>query len=96
MEQHCVECHSAANMGTIVSGFDAGSYIQIMRGTKQGAAVIPGSADTSPLYLIVSGSADPVIQMKHREISPTPEQTDTIRLWINQGAVSNDSKESFQ
>jgi len=96
MEQHCIKCHSASNMGAIVSGFDAGSYDKMMRGTKQGPIINPGSADSSPLYLLVSGSADPVIQMKHKSVSPAPEQTETIRLWIDQGAAKNDSKPSFQ
>jgi hypothetical protein len=87
MAQHCVECHSAANMGAIVSGFDAGSYEKMMNGTKHGLIINPGSAESSPLYLLASGSAAPVIQMKHRDVSPGPEQIETIKLWIDQGAV---------
>ncbi|MDX2486588.1 MAG: hypothetical protein QNL03_03730 [Gammaproteobacteria bacterium] len=87
MAQHCVECHSAGNMGAIVSGFDAGSYEKMMKGTKHGLMINPGSAESSPLYLLASGSAAPVIQMKHRNVSPGPEQIETIKLWIDQGAV---------
>lgn len=87
MAQHCVECHSAGNMGAIVSGFDAGSYEKMMKGTKHGLMINPGSAESSPLYLLTSGSAAPVIQMKHRNVSLGPEQIETIKLWIDQGAV---------
>jgi len=87
MAQHCVECHSAGNMGAIVSGFDAGSYEKMMKGTKHGLMINPGSAESSPLYLLASGSAAPVIQMKHRNVSLGPEQIEIIKLWIDQGAV---------
>ena len=88
MEMHCLECHSAGRAGALVSGFDAGSYEKLMNGTQQGLMINPGSAETSLLYLLASGAADPVIQMNHSDVSPGPEEIQTIKLWIDQGAVN--------
>ena len=85
---HCLECHRAGRTGALVSGFDAGSYEKLMNGMKQGHVINAGSAETSLLYLVASGRADPVIQMNHSDVSPGPEEIQTIKLWIDQGAVN--------
>jgi hypothetical protein len=44
--------------------------------------VIPGKAEASPLYVKVKGG--------HATVAPmTPEQIETLRQWINQGALKN-------
>jgi len=83
---HCVECHLASGDGFKASGFGMGNYDDVMKGTKFGPVINPGSAISSTLYLLISGKADPSIRMPHGK-SPLPEKDiETIQKWIDQGA----------
>jgi hypothetical protein len=69
-----------------------------MRGTKFGAVVVPGSSESSNLYLVVAHKTDSEIHMpphaddalaEGRGVSLTGEQIETIKRWIDQGARNN-------
>jgi hypothetical protein len=60
-----------------------------MKGTKLGPVIVPGSAESSTLYRLVAGKADPKINMPHGKAPLTPGEIETIRLWIDQGAMDN-------
>jgi hypothetical protein len=58
----------------------------MMKGTKFGAVVVPGSSVSSTLYRLVSGQADPSIRMPHGQSALPDTDVATIAAWIDQGA----------
>ena len=87
LQERCAECHTGDHKGVVKSGFSVESYETVMKGTKLGAVIVPNSAASSTLYRLVAGKADPSIQMPHGEEPLSEEQIETIRIWIDQGAV---------
>ena len=75
--------------GAQKSGFQIDSYASIMKGTKLGPVIVPGSAESSTLYRLVAHKANPRINMPHGKAPLTAGEIDTIRLWIDQGAMDN-------
>ncbi len=63
LEHNCAVCHSPGGVGFKVSGFDVQSYASIMRGTKFGPMVTPGSSDQSNLLWVLRHGAHPSINM---------------------------------
>ncbi|MCP4409395.1 MAG: hypothetical protein GY807_16920 [Gammaproteobacteria bacterium] len=86
LEYYCKECHVAGQEGASKSGFIMDSYETVMKGTKLGPIIVAGSAESSTLYRLVAGKADPSIKMPHGTKSLTDDEIDTIKLWIDQGA----------
>jgi hypothetical protein len=89
VQQHCLECHVAGKEGAEKSGYLMDSYEAVMEGTKYGPVIVPDSSESSSLYLLVAGKADPSIQMPHGKAPLSDEQITTIRLWIDKGAVKD-------
>jgi hypothetical protein len=89
LDKHCAECHMPDMEGAKKSGFQIDSYASLMKGTKLGPVIVPGSAESSTLYILVAGKADPKINMPHGKESLSAKEIDTIRLWIDQGAMDN-------
>jgi hypothetical protein len=94
----CLNCHDRDSEGYLNSGFSLDSYEAVMKGTNFGAVVVPGSAESSSLYLVITHKTAPEIHMpphtdealaEGRGFSLTEKQTETIRLWIEQGARNN-------
>lgn len=63
LQHNCAVCHSPGGIGYKVSGFDVQSYASIMRGTKFGPMVAPGSSDQSNLLWVLRHGAHPSINM---------------------------------
>lgn len=83
---NCLSCHVSGQAGAEKSGLILDSYAGLMKGTKLGPIVVPGSPESSTLYLLISGKADPSIRMPHGK-DPLPKaQVEQIRQWIQQGA----------
>ena len=89
LDKYCAECHMPDMEGAQKSGFQIDSYASIMKGTKLGPVIVPGSAESSTLYRLVAHKADPKINMPHGKAPLTPGEIETIRLWIDQGAMDN-------
>ena len=89
LQQYCVECHVAGQEGAEKSGFLMDSYEAVMKGTRFGPVIVPDSSESSSLYLLVAGIADPSIHMPHGKEPLSDEQITTIRLWIDKGAVKD-------
>ena len=89
LDKYCAECHMPDKVGAKKSGFQIDSYASIMKGTKLGPVIVPGSAESSTLYRLVAHKADPKINMPHGKAPLTPGEIETIRLWIDQGAMDN-------
>lgn len=94
----CVDCHSASAEGEYASGVNLTDYPSLMEGTNLGRVVVPGSAVSSTLYLVVSGESAPEIQMPphHEEAfaagrgaALTQDEVRLIKDWIDQGAANN-------
>ena len=95
LQERCISCHAPGSPGCIVSGFSVATYQSLMKGTKFGPVVIPGSTLDSNLLRLVKHEADPSIAMprSHTPGMPSewikPEQINLIETWINQGAKDN-------
>ena len=89
LDKHCAECHMPDGEGAKQSGFQIDSYASIMKGTKFVPVIVPGSAESSTLYILVAGKANPKINMPHGKAPLTPAEIETIKLWIDQGAHDN-------
>lgn len=63
LEHNCAVCHSPGGIGYKVSGFGVQSYASIMKGTKFGPMVTPGSSDQSNLLWVLKHGAHPSINM---------------------------------
>lgn len=80
--KRCVACHS----GSIKEGrFDVGSYESIIKGGKRGSPVVPGKAEKSALYHMLTRQDRPFMPPRS-EAPVTPEELALIKLWIDQGA----------
>jgi len=95
---NCLKCHDGSGEGLVTSGFSVLTYDSVMKGTKYGPVVVPGSAISSTLFLLVSHQVNPKIQMpphhgealsEGRSEPLTPRQIEYIEKWIDQGAKNN-------
>ena len=97
-KKDCIECHDSGGEGVTTSGFSVRDYDGVMKGTRLGRVVIPGSSISSTLYLVVAQKTAPEIQMPphHSQAwaegrgSPlSDDEIDIIQTWIDQGAQDN-------
>lgn len=86
LDAKCVQCHAPGGAGFAKSGLRLDSYDAMMKGTRFGAVVVPGSSVSSTLYRLVAGQADPSIRMPHGQSALPDEDVATIAAWIDQGA----------
>lgn len=63
LEHNCAVCHSPGGVGYKVSGFSVASYASIMKGSKYGPLVVPGSAKESDLLWLLKHGAHPSMNM---------------------------------
>ena len=78
---YCVNCHGVER---ISRGLDLRTYESAMKGSQNGAMIIPGDAANSPLVKsILSG------KMPKRGPIPAQADVDLLIQWINQGAINN-------
>lgn len=86
LQKYCLSCHSASGKGYAESGFSVESYSDVMKGTKFGPVIIPGSSVSSTLQRLVEHKAHPSLNMPQGGVSLPKEQVEIIRVWIDQGA----------
>jgi hypothetical protein len=63
LESNCETCHSRNGVGYAVSGFSVESYAALMKGTKYGPVIDPGSSSQSNLIWLLRQRAHPQINM---------------------------------
>jgi WD40 repeat protein len=81
-ESKCLVCHS----GSVTEGkYDMSTHEKVLKGGKRGAAVVPGKAEESNLFLFCSRQKKPIMPPKSEEPLNSKEVT-LIKLWIDQGA----------
>lgn len=89
IQKHCAVCHVTGQQGARESGLLMDSYESLMKGTTFGQVINPGSAMSSSLYILVSGNDKLTITMPHGKKPLSDEEIETIRVWIENGAVEN-------
>ncbi|QEP42723.1 hypothetical protein D5085_06050 [Ectothiorhodospiraceae bacterium BW-2] len=90
LQKNCVECHTPpAGSGYQESGLALSSYDELMKGTKFGKIVEPGSPVSSTLNRLIEGKADPSITMPHGKEPMTEQEIVTLSQWVAQGAKNN-------
>ncbi len=63
LQTNCAVCHTTGGPGYLKSGFSVATYQDIMKGTKYGAVITPGSSVGSTLVRLIKHQADPTINM---------------------------------
>lgn len=89
LNDHCMECHAQGKKGYIESGLSMESYADLMKGTKFGPVIEPGSSISSTLMRLVDHKADSKINMPHNQTKIEDGHVELIKLWIDQGAKNN-------
>lgn len=95
LNSYCVMCHlPGAEQGELSLYPDAWSRLVGNPSVQSSLLrVDPGSPDSSYLYLKLIGTGESVggsgLQMPFQQPSLDPDQIETIRLWIEQGAKQN-------
>jgi mono/diheme cytochrome c family protein len=89
IQKHCAECHVTGLQGARASGLLMDSYESLMKGTPVGQVIHPGSPMSSSLYILISGKDKLTINMPHGKKPLSDEEIETIRVWIETGAVEN-------
>jgi hypothetical protein len=84
--KQCASCHTDDKEGVVKSGFSVSSYDSVMKGTRLGPVIVPGSAASSTLYRMVSGETDQKIHMPHNGSWLGVSQLKLIERWIDEGA----------
>jgi WD40 repeat protein len=80
----CVACH---NPEKAKNDFDLSTYSKLMMGGTGGPPIKPGDPDGSLLYNMVIHKKSPFMPPDSPVIAK--ESVDTLRLWIEQGALEN-------
>ena len=84
--QTCMPCHAGGKDAK--AGYDLTCYSGAMgNGSDSIPNVIPGSADSSVIYLRLTGAVPP--QMPKGRPALDAGQLTTIKKWIDQGAKNN-------
>ena len=95
---NCLKCHDGKGEGSTASGLNLKTYDSLMKGTKFGSMVVPGSALSSNFYRVLTDAVDPKIRMPPQTDDSlavgrgeplTEGQIRNIELWIDQGARDN-------
>ena len=89
LHKHCAECHLPGQAGAEATEFMVDSYESVLSDTRFGPVVDPGSAKTSSLYNMVTGNTNLAVTMPHGRDPLSAEEIETIRVWIENGAVEN-------
>ncbi len=79
-QSSCWKCHGGAAQ---LSHLDLRSRETALKGGERGPALVPGNADQSRMYRLVSGREKPSMPLDGKL---TPEQVQRIKTWIDEGA----------
>ena len=89
LQTHCIQCHVAGQPGAETTGLLLDSHAGLMEGAQSGPIIKPGNARTSSLYILISASDNLTVNMPHGKDPLSAEEIETIRVWIDNGAVDN-------
>ncbi len=80
-DQNCVVCHGGS------AGLWLDSYERVMAGSERGPVVVPGDPEASELYRRITGASQPSMPLGQPPLPP--QEIETIRRWIAEGAPKN-------
>ena len=89
LEAKCLSCHAEGSEGFEASGFSVESYAQVMKGTRDGPVIEPGSSYFSTLRIVVEHRAAPSKAMPKNSAKLSSAEIQIIGEWIDQGARNN-------
>ena len=89
LELRCMECHQPGGAGYEKSGLDMRTYEGLMKGTKHGPMIIPGSIIESNLIAMIDRRTSSELWMPHGKKQLSRCERRTIRFWVAQGARNN-------
>jgi hypothetical protein len=89
IELRCLECHQPGGLGYEKSGLDLRTYAGLMKGTKYGPMVTPGSWLESNLIAVIDRRTAPETWMPHDKKRLSKCERLTFRHWVMQGARNN-------
>ncbi len=89
IEIRCLECHQPGGKGYERSGFDLRTYEGLMKGTKYGSMITPGSWIESNLLAVIDRRTASETWMPHNKKQLSKCERLTFRRWVMQGARNN-------
>ncbi|MDO8704242.1 MAG: c-type cytochrome domain-containing protein [Sulfuricaulis sp.] len=89
LSDNCLSCHKLGTEGYIKSGLSMEDYGGLMKGTKFGPVIIPGSHINSTLIILLERKGHPSINMPKDKPGLPESKVELIRKWIDQGAKNN-------
>jgi mono/diheme cytochrome c family protein len=89
LKRNCVVCHRPGAEGYAASGLSLESYANLMKGTKSGPVIEPGSSASSILVRSVDRDANPPVVMPHRNPPLPKKDVKILKAWVDQGALDN-------
>jgi WD40 repeat protein len=88
--ERCLGCHAASvKMGSL----NLETYSGFQQGGTHGSIVVAGKSSESRLFLLITGKAMPAMPMDSGRLSA--EQIETVRGWIDAGAVGPETSGSL-
>ncbi len=81
LEKSCLGCHG---VGATLSHLDLRSRAGLLKGGTRGAGMVPGSAEKSLLYKLVTGSRAPLMPPGGKL---PPAEIQTLKAWLDSGAA---------
>jgi hypothetical protein len=89
IELRCLGCHQPGGKGYEKSGLDMRTYEGLMKGTKYGSMITPGSWVESNLLAVIDRRTAPETWMPHNKRRLSKCERLTFRHWVMQGARNN-------
>ncbi len=91
LDEKCVACH---NVAIAESRLNLEDVAGILKGGKRGPAVVAKEPSKSLIYQLAARTHDPVMPPLPNSVEATaftPQELGTLKLWIEEGAVSQGS-----
>ena len=89
IKTHCLGCHHRGGEGYLATGLGMETYEELMKGTRHGPIIVPGSALASNFNVVIEGRANPSIQMPFHRLRLRPLLLRILRRWVDEGAANN-------
>ncbi len=89
IKTHCLGCHRRGGEGHLASGLSMETYAELMRGTRHGPIIVPGSALVSNFNVVVEGRANSSIRMPFHGRRLRPLLQRILRRWVDEGAADS-------
>ncbi len=87
IEAKCLKCHTPPNgTGYLRTRLSMESYESLMAGTIYGPVIVPSDSRHSTFNMLVEGRLNASMRTPH---SLTTNEIETLRLWVDQGAINN-------